>query len=122
MYVTGERKGMRRIPDWREGEEILDSACNPSYSGSRDQEDCSSKPTLSNSWQDPILKKTHHKKRACRVAQGEGPEFKPQYCKKRKKILYSVSQFPHKSQEFEIHHPHIFEGLHKKRETYKVEV
>jgi hypothetical protein len=30
------------------------------------------------------LKKTHHKKRAGGVAQGEGPEFKPQYCKKTK--------------------------------------
>jgi hypothetical protein len=30
------------------------------------------------------LKKTHHKKRAGGVAQGEGPEFKPQYCKKPK--------------------------------------
>jgi hypothetical protein len=29
--------------------------------------------------------KIHHKKRAGGVAQGEGPEFKPQYCKKEKK-------------------------------------
>jgi hypothetical protein len=26
---------------------------------------------------------THQKKKACRVAQGEGPEFKPQYHKKK---------------------------------------
>jgi hypothetical protein len=30
-------------------------------------------------------KKPHHKKRADRVAQGVGPEFKPQHCKKKKK-------------------------------------
>jgi hypothetical protein len=36
------------------------SACNPSYSGGRNQEDCSSKP-------------------APAMAQGIGPEFKPQY-------------------------------------------
>jgi hypothetical protein len=29
----------------------------------------------------PYLKGTHHKKRAGRVAQGVGPEFKPQYLK-----------------------------------------
>jgi hypothetical protein len=32
------------------------------YSGGRDQEDCSLKPTQANSLQDPILKKKHHKK------------------------------------------------------------
>jgi hypothetical protein len=31
----------------------------------------------------PYLKKIHHKKRAGGVAQDAGPEFKPQYCKKR---------------------------------------
>jgi hypothetical protein len=35
-------------------------ACNPSYSGGRDQEDRSSKPANS-SWE-PILKKPYHKK------------------------------------------------------------
>jgi hypothetical protein len=30
----------------------------------------------------PCLKKTHHEKRAGGVAQGVGPEFKPQYCTK----------------------------------------
>jgi hypothetical protein len=29
------------------------------------------------------LKKTHHKNRAGGVVQGEGPEFKSQYCKKK---------------------------------------
>jgi hypothetical protein len=37
-------------------------AYNLSYSGGRDQEDCGSKPAWANSWQDPILKKTLHKK------------------------------------------------------------
>jgi hypothetical protein len=32
-------------------------ACNPSYSGGRDQEDHGLKPALANSLQDPILKK-----------------------------------------------------------------
>jgi hypothetical protein len=32
-------------------------ACNPSYSGGRDQEDHGSKPAQTNSSQDPILKK-----------------------------------------------------------------
>jgi hypothetical protein len=35
---------------------LVAHACNPSYSGSRDQEDCSSKPAQENSSQDPILK------------------------------------------------------------------
>jgi hypothetical protein len=59
-------------------------ACNPSFSGCRDQEDCSSKPAWANSSQDPISK-IPIIKRAGRVAQGEGPEFKPPYYKKKKK-------------------------------------
>jgi hypothetical protein len=35
-------------------------------------------------WQDPILK-TPITKRTGGVAQGVGPEFKPQYCQKKKK-------------------------------------
>jgi hypothetical protein len=31
----------------------------------------------------PYLEKTHHKKRSGRMAQGLGPEFKSQYCKKK---------------------------------------
>jgi hypothetical protein len=50
-----------------------------------DQEDCGSKPAQANSSRDPISKNTQHKNRAGGVAQGEGPEFKPQYCKKKKK-------------------------------------
>jgi hypothetical protein len=36
-----------------------------------------------------IVGKTLSRKRAAGVAQGVGPEFKPQYCKKKKKILES---------------------------------
>jgi hypothetical protein len=52
-------------------------ACNPSYSGGRDQEDGDSKPVQAN------LEKSH--KRAGGMAQGVGYEFKPQYHKKKKK-------------------------------------
>jgi hypothetical protein len=51
----------------------------------RDQEDHSLKPAQANSSRDPILKKIHHKKRAGGEAQGEGSEFKPQYCKTKTK-------------------------------------
>jgi hypothetical protein len=50
------------------------------------------KPGVANSLQDPILKKTHHKKRAGGVAQGVGPEFKAQYHKEKKK---DIEQFHH---------------------------
>jgi hypothetical protein len=59
--------------------------CNPSYSGGRDQEDGISKPAQANSLWDRILKKNSSQKRAGRVAQGEGPEFKPKYDKKKKR-------------------------------------
>jgi hypothetical protein len=57
--------------------------CNPSYSGNRDQEDQGSKLAWANSSRNPIAKKQQQKKtkRADRVAQGVGPEFKPQHCK-----------------------------------------
>jgi hypothetical protein len=51
---------------------------NPSYSGDRDQEDHGSKPAQANSTRDPISKKSPSPKRADGVAQGVGPEFKPQ--------------------------------------------
>jgi hypothetical protein len=63
--------------------------CNPSYLGGRDQENHSSKPAQANSLCDPILKNLITKNWAGRVAQGEGPEFKPQYCK-RKKVFYKI--------------------------------
>jgi hypothetical protein len=51
-------------------------AYNPN-SGGRDQEGSSLKPAQANSSQDPISKKPITKKGGG-VAQGEGPEFKPQ--------------------------------------------
>jgi hypothetical protein len=62
--------------------------CNPSYPGARDQEDLGSKTAQTNSLRDPISKRPNtQKKRADAVAQGVGPEFKPQYCKKKKKKI-----------------------------------
>jgi hypothetical protein len=54
---------------------------NPSYSGDRDQEDRGLKLTQVYSSWDPISKKPSQK-RAGGVAQGVGPEFKPQYRQK----------------------------------------
>jgi hypothetical protein len=53
-----------------------------SYAGGRGQEDHSSKPAQANSSQDSILKKlfTQKKGGAGGVTEGEGPEFKTQYC------------------------------------------
>jgi hypothetical protein len=56
-------------------------AYNPSYSGGRAQRDRSSKPAGANNLQNPISK-ISSQKRAGGVAQGVGPEFKSQYCKK----------------------------------------
>jgi hypothetical protein len=50
--------------------------CNFTYSEGRDQKDWSLRPAQA----DPILKNTSQKK-AGGVAQGVGPEFKPQYHK-----------------------------------------
>jgi hypothetical protein len=63
---------------------LVAHACNPSYSGGRNQEDCSSKPAWENSLWDPISKNPLQEG-AGGVAQGEGPEFKHQYHKKKKK-------------------------------------
>jgi hypothetical protein len=55
----------------------VDHACNPSYSGGRDQEDHGLKPRQI--IHDSYLEITLHKKWTGGMAQGEGPEFKPQY-------------------------------------------
>jgi hypothetical protein len=49
------------------------------------QEDCSWKPDWANSSRDPTLKIPITKKRVGSVAQGIGPEFKPNNQKKKKK-------------------------------------
>jgi hypothetical protein len=59
--------------------------CNPSCSGGRDQEDHSSKFAQASSSPDPTSKKNPSKKMAGGMAQGVGPEFKSQYCKKKNK-------------------------------------
>jgi hypothetical protein len=59
---------------------ILAHAYNPSYSGGRDQEDCGSKQPRQIVCK-TLSQKNSSQKRAGRVAQGEGPEFKPQYYK-----------------------------------------
>jgi hypothetical protein len=63
---------------------LVAHTCNPSYSGGRDQEGCTSKPAWANSLQDPILKMPFTKRSGV-MAQGEVPEFKPKYYKKKKK-------------------------------------
>jgi hypothetical protein len=65
---------------------LVAHACNPSYSGGRDQEDRGLKPAWANSSRDPISK-IPLTKRAGGVPQGVGPEFKPQYHKKRENVL-----------------------------------
>jgi hypothetical protein len=73
-------------------------ACNPSYPGGGDQEDHSSKPTQGNSSQ-TLSQKTKQQQKtlsqkncAGGVAEGEGPEFKPQYQKKKKGSIVKVAQ------------------------------
>jgi hypothetical protein len=57
---------------------LVAHACNLSYSGGKDQEDCVLKPPQENSSQGPISeKKPITKKGAGGVAQGESLEFKP---------------------------------------------
>jgi hypothetical protein len=53
---------------------LVAHACNPWYSGSKDQENHDLKPSQANSSIRPILKK---QKRAGGMAQGVGLEFKP---------------------------------------------
>jgi hypothetical protein len=55
-------------------------ACNPSYSGSRDQEDWGSKPAHANS--SKTLSRKNPSLKRLGSAPGVGPEFKSQYQKK----------------------------------------
>jgi hypothetical protein len=64
-------------------------ACNPSYSGGRDQEDHSSKPAWANSLGDARLK-TPITKRAGEVTQGEGSEFNSQCWKKKNFTIFHL--------------------------------
>jgi hypothetical protein len=69
---------------------LVAHTCNPSCSEGRDQEDCGSKPAQANNSQDPILKKPTTE-RAARVAESEGPEFKPQYTRPPHTYMYICS-------------------------------
>jgi hypothetical protein len=76
-------------------------ACNPSYSGGRDQEDHGSKPA----WQivyKTLSRKYPSQKRAGGVAQSVGPEFKTQYHKKKKKTK-EISHHYHSSAKNSFH-------------------
>jgi hypothetical protein len=53
-------------------------ACNPSYSGGKDQEDRGLKSPRQIVLE-TLSRKNPTQKRASGEAQGEGPEFKPQY-------------------------------------------
>jgi hypothetical protein len=66
----------------RNSQVLVAHACNPSYSGGKDQEDRGTKPARENSLRDPILKNPSEKKKAGGVTQGVGPEFKTQYRKR----------------------------------------
>jgi hypothetical protein len=59
-------------------------ACNPSYSGSRDPKDHGSKPVWAKYFTKLYLKKKTSQERAGGMAQGVGPEFKPQYPPKKR--------------------------------------
>jgi hypothetical protein len=58
--------------------------CNLSYLGGKRSGRSRFEASPGKEFTIPYLEKSHHKKRAGRVAQGIGPEFKPQYCKKEK--------------------------------------
>jgi hypothetical protein len=78
IVTADEIAGMLRI--------LGGHAYNPSYSGGKDQEDCSLKPAWANSSWDPILKKPSQK-RAGGVAQGVGPESNLSITHTQKRIL-----------------------------------
>jgi hypothetical protein len=67
-----------------ESQALVAHTCKPTYSGGRDQEGCDLRPTLGEIVWETLSQKYPSQKRACGLAQGEGPEFKPQYCKKKK--------------------------------------
>jgi hypothetical protein len=60
---------------------LVAQVCNPSYSGGRDQEDSSWKPSWANSSPDPISKNLQK-------ARGIGPELKPQYWNNKKMFTF----------------------------------
>jgi hypothetical protein len=71
--------------------------CNPCYSGSKDQEDHSSKPAWANSSKDPISKKTYHKKGLAEWLQVKALNSSHSTAKKKKK-----KEIKNKNKLFEI--------------------
>jgi hypothetical protein len=67
-----------------ESQAVVAHACNPIYSGGRNQEDFGLKPARV-IVRETLSQKNPLQKRAGGVAQGIDPKFKPQYCKKKKK-------------------------------------
>jgi hypothetical protein len=80
-----KNKGAFFKQDWTWSWAPVAHACNLSYSGGRDQEDHGLKP-LGQIVHETLSQKSPSQKRAGGVAQGEGPEFKPQYHKKKKRL------------------------------------
>jgi hypothetical protein len=60
-------------------------ACNPSYSGGRDQEDCGSKPTPSKQFLKPYLEKIPHKKGLVEWLKVQALSSSPSTAKRKKK-------------------------------------
>jgi hypothetical protein len=70
---------------------LVAHSCYPNYSGVRDEEDHGSGPAGKIVCQIPSWKNPSQKS-AGGVAQGEGPEFKPQYCKKKVDSTTKISK------------------------------
>jgi hypothetical protein len=68
---------MARVP--------VDHACNPSYSGGRDQEDRSSKPARAKTSEDPILKTPNTKKVLVEWLKVKALNSNPSTARKKKK-------------------------------------
>jgi hypothetical protein len=66
-----------RSKNTNSGRVLIIHSCNPSYSGGRNQEDHGS------SQPGQTVQKHPSQKGAGGLAQGVGPEFKPQYCRKK---------------------------------------
>jgi hypothetical protein len=67
--LNSDKKGNRKCASTV----LVAHACNPSYSGGRNQEDCGLKPAQANSSQDPVSKKPITKKGWQSDSQGRLP-------------------------------------------------
>jgi hypothetical protein len=66
---TNKKKGKKTPQNLNIDGALVTHACNPSYSGARDQENHGSRPALAKKKPRPYHKITQHKKRAGSVAQ-----------------------------------------------------